>query len=142
MNNKQMSERYDTETNDKDAASSANAPLTVLLVEDDPIVRVIVHSMLDELGHTCIEVKSAERALDILATNASIDLVVTDYSMQALTGGQLIEIIKHIYPQVSTILATGNPTNATGMDVTVLHKPFFQEHLDRAIKETMAHNGL
>lgn len=133
---------FDTATTDENAASNKHVSLTVLVVEDDPIIRVIVCSMLEDMGHTCLEAVSAEHALDILASNESTDLVVTDYSMQKMTGGQLIEIIKHNHSGVSAILATGNPINASGIDVTVLHKPFFQEDLERAIEETMANNGL
>lgn len=131
-----------TEITDRDAASRKQAALTVLVVEDDPIIRVVVCSMLEDMGHNCMEAKSAERALDVLASNESIDLVVTDYSMQQMTGGQLIEIIKHDYKKIPAILATGNPINATGMDVVVLHKPFFQQDLERAIDDTMKATGL
>ncbi|MBA1234711.1 response regulator [Pseudomonas stutzeri] len=120
--------------------TSKNVPLTILVVEDDPIIRVIVCSMLEDMGHACIEAKSAECALDVLAIEKSIDLVVTDHSMQGMTGGQLIEIIKRDYTKIPAILATGNPINAAGIEVAVLHKPFFQEDLERAIEETMANN--
>lgn len=133
---------YNTELTEQDAASRDNAALTVLLVEDDPIVRVIICSMLKDIGHDCLEAESAEQALDVLAINESIDLVVTDYSMQEMTGGQLIEIIKHDYTKIPAILATGNPIHAADMEVVVLHKPFFQTDLERAIEETMANNEM
>lgn len=129
---------YNTELTEQNVASRENATLTVLLVEDDPIIREIVCSMLKDIGHDCLQAESAEYALDVLAINESIDLVVTDYSMQEMTGGQLIEIIKNDYTKIPAILATGDPIHAADMEVVVLHKPFFQNDLEHAIEKTMA----
>ena len=63
--------------------------------------------MLDDLGHTGISAASGKKALEILRQKASVDLVITDYAMPQMTGLQLAAAIKHEWPNLQVIIATG-----------------------------------
>jgi hypothetical protein len=68
--------------------------LTVLVVDDDPLVLTNMGAMLADLGHKAFEASSAKEALDILRRENSIELVLTDHAMPRMTGFQLIEQIQ------------------------------------------------
>jgi CheY-like chemotaxis protein len=55
--------------------------LTVLVVDDDPLVLTNMGAMLADLGHKAFEASSAKEALDILRRESSIELVLTDHAM-------------------------------------------------------------
>ena len=65
-------------------------PLSVLLVDDDDLVRVGAAVMLEAFGHTVVQVSSATRALDQLAAGELFDVLVTDQRMPSMTGVDLI----------------------------------------------------
>src|SRR5258708_17249052 len=72
------------------AAPSATVPnLTVLVVDDDPIVLTNIAAVLDDLGHTVFEAASAREALAILRRESAIQLVLTDQAMPQMTALQL-----------------------------------------------------
>ncbi|WP_028239821.1 response regulator [Stutzerimonas azotifigens] len=119
------------------AAVVGTRSLAVLVVEDEPTVRLIICSMLNDLGHSTYEANSAEGALEFLTSNDSIDLVVTDFSMEGMTGGQLITALKQDHSELPVILATGDTSRTGEMEVAILKKPFFLEDLDRAISTTI-----
>jgi CheY-like chemotaxis protein len=70
----------------KEAEAKAPAPvknLTVLVVDDDPLVLTNMAAMLDDLGHTVFEAASALDALAILRRESTIQLVLTDQAMRS-----------------------------------------------------------
>jgi signal transduction histidine kinase/CheY-like chemotaxis protein len=108
---------------------------TVLLVEDDPLVMSGTAAMLEDLGHTVVEASSAEKALQILRANTSIDLVVTDHAMPGMTGLELAEQIRREWPAMPILLASGHAEvpERTGLAVPRLTKPFRQDELEHAV---------
>jgi signal transduction histidine kinase len=124
----------------EDAASDDRTHLprracTVLLVEDDPLVRVGVAAMLEDLGHKVFEASTGEAALAVLQENASVDLVVTDYAMPGMTGLELAKRIRDRWPEMPILLASGHARliERTELDIPRLTKPFLQEELAWAI---------
>ena len=113
--------------------------LTVLVVDDDPLVLTNMAAMLDDLGHTVFEAASARDALAILRRESTIQLVLTDQAMPQITGLQLIEKIKSGWPKLPVILATGFaelPPDTDPQQVT-LAKPFLQYDLEQAVKAAL-----
>ena len=109
--------------------------LTVMAVDDDPLVLINTVGMLEDLGHTVFEAFSGKAALEILRREDSIDLVITDQAMPHMTGTQLAKAIKQEWPDVSVLLATGyaeiKPEDDTGLPK--LSKPFLQGELAAAL---------
>jgi Response regulator receiver domain/Histidine kinase-, DNA gyrase B-, and HSP90-like ATPase len=70
----------------------------VLVVDDDAMVAAGTAAMIEDLGHSVIQAESASRALELLSTRPSIDVVITDYAMPVMTGGELAAEIHRVRP--------------------------------------------
>jgi signal transduction histidine kinase/CheY-like chemotaxis protein len=107
----------------------------VLLVDDDPLVSMGTADMLIDLGHSVVEASSGTQALEVLATEAQFDLVVTDYAMPGMTGLDLAEKIKQLRPRIPIIIATGYAEIPAGAshEFLRLDKPYTQAQLSEVI---------
>lgn len=100
-------------------------PRRVLLVDDEDLVRASGEAMLTELGHSVKACSSAKRALQLLESGASFDIVITDYVMAGMTGGDLATQIQKRWPNLPVLIVTGY--NQVSGDVELLprlQKPF------------------
>jgi signal transduction histidine kinase/response regulator RpfG family c-di-GMP phosphodiesterase len=117
------------------------AAATILLVDDDALVRAGAAEMLKDLGHTVMEAESANQALELLKANPAIALLLTDHVMPGMTGGDLIEYVGNHYPNLRTILASGFadlPGRLSMRPHIRLSKPFTQEELRTAIAHALS----
>jgi signal transduction histidine kinase len=115
-------------------------PCRVLLVDDDPIVASGTAAMLEDLGHVAIDVSSGAQALELLADDPDIDLVITDHAMPEMTGGELAVAIKRRWPGLPVALVSGY-TELPGElhpDLPRLAKPYKQEDLARLLSSLVA----
>jgi PAS domain S-box-containing protein len=135
----QEAESAGTASSASTTGESPQKRLTVLVVDDDPLVLQNTAALLEDLGHTVIETASGEEALNHLASGGAADLVITDQAMPRMTGMQLIEKIKAQQPLLPIILATGyaDLRAGTGLRLVRLNKPFRQDALIRAISEAL-----
>jgi PAS domain S-box-containing protein len=108
---------------------------SVLLVDDDALVRMGTVDMLEDLGHTVIEASSAAEALTVLQAGAVVDVVITDQAMPGMRGTELAVQLRQKYPQLAVILATGYAElpNSENPDLPRLSKPFRQDDLAAVI---------
>jgi CheY-like chemotaxis protein len=109
--------------------------LTVLVVDDDPLVLTNMSAMLADLGHRAFEAASAREALDILRRENSIELVMTDHAMPRMTGFQLIEQIQKGWPHLPVILATGFAELPPGLDARGAGHISQSDHIRRVLLE-------
>src|SRR3546814_4992969 len=72
------------------SAPAAGAGETVLLVDDDPIVRLFVGELLGELGYGAIEASDGAAAVDLLRSDVRIDLLVTDIGLSGGMNGRQV----------------------------------------------------
>jgi signal transduction histidine kinase len=79
-------------------APPAIAGETVVLVEDDPAVRMLVLDLLKELGYRAHEAEDAKSALPLLESDLRVDLLVTDVGLPGMNGRQLAEIARQHRP--------------------------------------------
>jgi PAS domain S-box-containing protein len=109
--------------------------LCVLAVDDDSLVLANVAAMLEDLGHKVIAAGSGARAIKEIESTPGIDLVITDQAMPAMTGIQLIEILRARRPALPVILATGYAELPQGVSASIgrLAKPFTQRALAEAL---------
>ncbi|APV42210.1 hybrid sensor histidine kinase/response regulator [Pseudomonas frederiksbergensis] len=111
-------------------APAAIAGETVVLVEDDPAVRMLVLDLLKELGYHAHEAEDAKTALPLLESDLRIDLLVTDVGLPGMNGRQLAEIARQHRPALKVLFMTGYAEKAAerqgfleeGMDMVA--KPF------------------
>jgi PAS domain S-box-containing protein len=122
------------------ASTSHGETLSILAVDDDPLVAINTCSLLEELGHTVYSASSGTRALEILRREIDIDLVITDQAMPGMTGAELVSKIRAERPQLPVLLATGYAELAPGegQGIPRLAKPFRQRDLADAIGEVIA----
>jgi CheY-like chemotaxis protein len=130
-----------TTVNDMSAPTATAArKLTVLVVDDDPLVLTNMAAMLEDLGHTVHEASSAFEALSVLGRENAIEVVLTDQVMPQMTGAELIGEIKSRWPKLPTILATGFaelPPSVDQLQQITLTKPFRQYNLQQAVNAAL-----
>jgi PAS domain S-box-containing protein len=112
---------------------------TVLLVEDDPLVRSVAADVLQDAGYVVVEAGSAEEALTALQT-APVDVLVTDLNLPGMSGAALAEQARQGRGNVGIVFATGDPTAAdiAHDDAQILAKPFSMEALRAAVRQAGA----
>ncbi|MCG5241250.1 response regulator [Azospirillum doebereinerae] len=112
------------------------AKLSVLLVEDDALIRMGASEMLQEFGHGVIEAESAEEALEALQTER-VDVVVTDLGLPGLSGAAFAAKLRELRPGIGIVFATGKD-EAPGLDgqgaTRLLRKPYDGDGLVAAIR--------
>jgi PAS domain S-box-containing protein len=115
---------------------------TVLLVDDEPLVRASTADMLAEMGYEVVEADSGEAAL-ALARGRALDLVVTDHLMPGLSGTDLAGVLAREQPGLPVLIVSGY-ADLEGLppDVPRLSKPFRQADLAAALASLRAARAL
>src|SRR5262249_52181172 len=120
--------------------SAATQPQRLILaVDDDSLILSNMVAMLEDLGHNVVEASSGAKALDIIAANPEIDLVVSDQAMPGMSGIQLADAIRNRWPKLPVTIAPGYAELPTGAnpDVPRLSKPSTQQDLAKAVSSTI-----
>jgi signal transduction histidine kinase/PAS domain-containing protein len=115
---------------------------TVLVVDDEPTVRMLISDILEELGYLAIEAADSVAGLNVLQSDARIDLLVTDVGLPGgLNGRQMADAARVTRPDLKVLFITGYAENsvlgngrlAPGM--AVMTKPFPVEMMASRIKQ-------
>jgi PAS domain S-box-containing protein len=118
-------------------------PLTVLAVDDDPLVLTNTAALLEDLGHEVLRAKSGKEALEHLHRRTDVDVVITDQVMPRMTGLQLRDEIRKTRPDLPVVIATGYaemPARADGEGPRIA-KPFTQRELGDAVVDATMPQG-
>ncbi len=91
---------------------------SVMVVEDDPAVRMLVLNVLDELGYTVHPAADARTALPLLESSLRIDLLVTDVGLPGMNGRQLAEVARQHRPGLKVLFMTGYAEKAASARVS------------------------
>ncbi len=103
---------------------------TVLLADDEELVRASTADMLSELGYIVVEAASAEDALQLADAGQHFDLLVTDHLMPGLSGTELAQEIRRRQPRARVLVISGYAEiDGIAQDVSRLVKPFRQADL-------------
>lgn len=113
--------------------TKAGCALSILLVEDDALIRETLGLLLISLGHGCLTAASGGRAVDMLAGH-DFDLLITDLCMPEMDGHQLLAHAKEHQPQLARMAISGHADQIDMLDETdlvhaVIKKPFSREKL-------------
>ncbi|WP_434713340.1 response regulator [Rhizobium sp. YTUHZ045] len=121
-------------------APQAASRLRILLVDDDALIAMSSVDMLEDLGHEVVEANSGSEALELIRSGEHFDLMITDYSMPGMTGAQLAQSARGLYPHLPIVLATGYADLPAGTDIDLprLAKPYNQTQLAKEITKAMA----
>lgn len=112
---------------------------TVLLVEDEALVRVSAQASLEALGYNVTAVASGHEALAALKRDQTIALLITDIAMPGMNGRDLAEAARQLRPEIAVLLTTGyEPHRPDGSNpVPVLIKPYMLDELASAIDSAL-----
>ncbi|UJL75280.1 PAS domain-containing protein [Agrobacterium vitis] len=116
------------------AAPDITKPLTVLLVEDDALIRMDTAEILQDAGFVVIDVGSAEQAMAALETLA-IDVLVTDVNLPGMSGRDLAARTRQLRPASGIVFATGDASSVRDeADARVLTKPYGADQLVSTVR--------
>ncbi|HEY8611715.1 MAG TPA: PAS domain S-box protein [Roseomonas sp.] len=123
------------------AAPRAREGETVLVVDDEATVRMLVTEVLQEMGYSAIEAADGHSGLKVLQSDVRIDLLITDVGLPGgMNGRQMADAARQIRPELKVLFITGYAENAVvgngqmepGMHV--LTKPFAIDMLTSRLK--------
>jgi len=113
---------------------------TVLLVEDDTLMRSVTRQMLEDHGYSVVEAEDGQSALARLRANGSVDVALTDVVMRGMSGPDLaVEIVKS-YPSAKVVFMSGytgellDQTDGMKLGIPLLEKPFTRAALLNTIR--------
>ena len=113
---------------------------TILVVEDDATVRMILSDVLEELGYNVLLASDARPAIPILQSDRRIDLMVSDVILPHINGRKLAEIARASRPDLKVLFVTGYAENATfrgdflDAGMAMLTKPFALDALGAKVR--------
>jgi two-component system cell cycle sensor histidine kinase/response regulator CckA len=118
---------------------------TILLVEDDEIMRSLTRKLLEEHGYTVVEAGNGIEAMEALERQGGhVDLVVSDVMMPEMDGPTLFKELRKSHPDIKMIFVSGYAEDAFQKNLPdddkydFLPKPFSLKQLVAQVKETMA----
>ena len=118
---------------------------TVLVVDDEPTVRLLVTDVLEDLGYTVIEASDSAGGLRVLQSNAQLDLLISDVGLPGgMNGRQMADAGREHRPDLKVLFITGYAENAMlnsghlSPGMGVLTKPFAVDTLAARIRELIA----
>jgi signal transduction histidine kinase/ActR/RegA family two-component response regulator len=122
-----------------DMVRTIGRQLSVLLIDDEELVRIATAEMIRDLGHSVVEASGGADALARFDQGLSVDLVVTDYKMPGIDGGEVARRIRQMHPAIPVLLITGyaGPSDEI-MDLPRLAKPFGQAEIAAALENLFA----
>ncbi len=126
------------------AAPASHEGEIVLVVDDEPTVRMLIVDALGELGYSCLEAADGPAGLRLLEGAERIDLLITDVGLPGgLNGRQVADAARAVRPELKVLFVTGYAENAVlnhghiehGMEV--LTKPFAVDDLTARVERIM-----
>jgi len=134
-----------------EARTLPDAPLlgsggkSVLIIDDDPVIRMLVVDALEEMGFECAEAGDGPEGLAILERAERLDLLITDVGLPGgLNGRQVADRARELRPGLKVLFITGYAENAAlnhghiGPGTRVLTKPFSVNELTGRIESLLA----
>ncbi|OCX91559.1 MAG: hybrid sensor histidine kinase/response regulator [Pseudomonas sp. CO183] len=132
-------------------ASEIEGPLrarqgeTVLVVEDDPAVRLLVIDVLEMLGFQALEAADGNAAIRILESSAAVDMLVTDVGLPGMNGRQLADVARQARPGLPVLFMTGYAKQAASSDflepgMDMISKPFNLDALAKRVCDMLTEN--
>jgi signal transduction histidine kinase len=138
-------------TDERPAAAAVEAPPAprgegqrVLVVEDEPAVRMLVREVLQELHYDAVEFADPLAAAPYLASGERIDLMISDVGLPGMSGRELAETARAHRPDLPILFITGYAENAAirsgflGANMSMVTKPFSLDELAAKVSQMIA----
>ncbi|MCG7362762.1 PAS domain S-box protein [Roseomonas sp. ACRSG] len=121
---------------------------TVLVVDDEPSVRLLVVEILQDLGYVTIEAADGAGGLQVLRSDTRIDLLVTDVGLPGgMNGRQMVDAAREARPDLKVLFITGYTEDTVlgrgqlALGAQILTKPFSMENLAAKVRAMIAQGG-
>jgi PAS domain S-box-containing protein len=118
-------------------ATAASAPLRVLLVEDDELIRVTTDELLQSLGHQVSAVEGGAQALALIE-DLPFDVMVVDVGLGDMSGVDLARRVSAQHPDIDIVVATGQGPGIAATGFPVLSKPYDVWDIENALRGVAA----
>jgi CheY-like chemotaxis protein len=108
---------------------------SVLLAEDEFLIRAVVVDALGAIGLDCIEAATGQAALDVVTGKAALSAIIVDIGLPDMSGEKVIEAALEHRPGVPIIRCSGNsaPSGLHSPRIHVFPKPYSVEDLSRFV---------
>jgi len=131
------------------AAPVAGGSATILIVEDEPVLRSMARDILEECGYRILEASSGKEALDVWNQRANeIDLLLTDMVMpDGLSGADLVEKLQASQPCLKVVFTSGYIANEVNQKMlartraSFLAKPYTHAELAKTVRDCLDQNN-
>jgi CheY-like chemotaxis protein len=116
---------------------------TVLVIEDEPVVRGLIVEVLADLGFAALEATDGPGGLAVLQSRQRIDLLISDVGLPGLNGRQLADAARKLRPELKVIFMTGYAEVAASAQgflepgMALITKPFALADLAAKIRATV-----
>lgn len=125
--------------------SSQRGTATILLAEDEALLRELGETILRHAGYTVISVHRREELDSLLKSHTNdIDVLLTDVVMPEISGQELAKRVRSRWPGVRVIYTSGYPSDELKdmhRDATFLQKPFTPAELMEKIRQVLARSS-
>ena len=122
---------------------AAGSGQTVMVIEDEPLIMMLILDTLEELGYKSIDAHDGPSGLRILQSSQRIDLLITDIGLPGLNGRQVADAARLVRPDLKVLFMTGYAETAAKADgmlgpgMEMITKPFVIENFMRRIRELL-----
>lgn len=123
---------------------ASTAPVTLLLVDDEPAVLRIAQRVLEHAGYAVLAAESGAAAVELARHHEGrISALITDVEMPGMTGLDLVEAIGSHRPGLAVLFLSGHSSDEVlreavdQLDVPFLQKPFTMEELTAKVREVL-----
>jgi len=123
-----------------ESVAESNPRPTILIVEDEILVRMAIALQLRDAGYIVIEAADADEALRLVETSDAIDLVFSDVNMPGQMDGEALgRWLRHNRPHIKLLLTSGAGWPGVVPDrIATIEKPYRFSDLERRIRELLA----
>jgi DNA-binding NtrC family response regulator len=116
-------------------------PKTILVVEDEPFIRMSTVGALEDAGFWVLEAQNSAEALDILSRHPEVSIMVTDVRMPGrMNGLALVAQVRIDHPAIRAIVVSGNTSAEQASDAGALGfvaKPYLAQTMLQAVHDTV-----
>ena len=129
---------------DSSSAAAASTAPTILLVEDDPMIRTLVAQTLEMQNYNVVQAEEGWEGIKVARTHkGKIDLLFTDVVMPGLGGVELAVAAKELYPEIKVLFMSGYSRSqleeeGISSDAAVLEKPFTPDKVVAKVRNLLA----
>lgn len=112
---------------------------SILLVDDNALVRASTRGMLEDMGYEVVDIDQAELAIGMIEAGHRPDIVITDHVMPGMTGAELALRLRTDHPAIALLIVSGyQGIDLIAPDIVRLSKPFRRAHLQASIAAARA----